>query len=292
MRAMNIGILLLAVAASCIGAAYGCVGARPLAMGGAFIGLADDANATYWNPAGLAQLEPAEISGTWTHTSSNRDKINYQEFASMVAGLEMPRLGGRWAVGGSYVRDNTILNLGGAMVEDTEDWFWASLALDTGKNGLVGLNIRKVDDSVDGYSVKSDVGLDAGYLYRVSPRLSVGMLIQDLNTPRIKAAGFAPLRRTQNWRAGLAFRPASDTVVTIDGYDLADNGNALSARFGVEKRLGNFALRAGFYGAGSNTDRGVTFGLGIQRAGLMLDAAVLTGDFDNTVMLSGTFRVQ
>jgi len=292
MRAMKTGILLLAVAASCIGAAYGCVGARPLAMGGAFIGLADDANATYWNPAGLAQLGPAEISGTWTHTSSNRDKINYQEFASMVAGLEMPRLGGRLALGGSYVRYNTVFYLGGARIEDTEDWLWASLAVNTGKNGLVGLNIRKVDDSVPGYSVKSDVGLDAGYLYRVSPRLSVGMLIQDLNTPRIKVAGFAPLRRTQNWRAGLAFRPAGDTVVTIDGYDLADNGNALSARFGVEKRLGDFALRAGFYGAGSNTDRGATFGLGIQRPGFTLDAAVLTGDFDNTVMLSGTFKVQ
>jgi len=292
MRTTKTGILLLAVAASCIGAAYGCVGARPLAMGGAFIGLADDANATYWNPAGLAQLVPGEISGTWAHTSSNRDRINYQEFASMVGGLEMPRLGGRLALGGSYVRDNTVLRLGGTTVEDTEDWFWASLAFDTGKNGLIGLNVRKIDDSVDGYSVKSDIGLDAGYLYRVSPRLSVGMLIQDLNTPRIKVAGFAPLRRIQNWRAGLAFRPAGDTVVTIDGYDLADNGNALSARFGVEKRFRGVALRAGFYGAGSNTDRGATFGLGIQRSGFTLDAAVLTGDFDNTVMLSGSFLVQ
>jgi hypothetical protein len=37
-------------------------GARPVAMGGAFVAVADDANTTYWNPAGLAHLEGREIT--------------------------------------------------------------------------------------------------------------------------------------------------------------------------------------------------------------------------------------
>ncbi|MBI5484463.1 MAG: outer membrane protein transport protein [Deltaproteobacteria bacterium] len=37
-------------------------GARALGMGGAFIGVADDATAASWNPAGLVQLEKPEIS--------------------------------------------------------------------------------------------------------------------------------------------------------------------------------------------------------------------------------------
>ncbi len=37
-------------------------GARARAMGGAFIGVADDATAASWNPAGLARLEKAEAS--------------------------------------------------------------------------------------------------------------------------------------------------------------------------------------------------------------------------------------
>jgi len=37
-------------------------GARALGMGGAFIGIADDATAASWNPAGLAQLQDPEIS--------------------------------------------------------------------------------------------------------------------------------------------------------------------------------------------------------------------------------------
>lgn len=37
-------------------------GARALGMGQAFIGIADDATAASWNPAGLIQLERPEIS--------------------------------------------------------------------------------------------------------------------------------------------------------------------------------------------------------------------------------------
>ena len=37
-------------------------GARAMGMGGAFIGIADDATAASWNPAGLIQLEKPEVS--------------------------------------------------------------------------------------------------------------------------------------------------------------------------------------------------------------------------------------
>ena len=36
------------------------VGVRAMGMGGAFVGVADDFSATYWNPAGLAQIEHRE----------------------------------------------------------------------------------------------------------------------------------------------------------------------------------------------------------------------------------------
>jgi len=38
------------------------VGARPLAMGGAFVALADDGTAFYWNPAGLGNVKHIEIN--------------------------------------------------------------------------------------------------------------------------------------------------------------------------------------------------------------------------------------
>ena len=38
------------------------VGARALGLGGAFVGVADDVTASFWNPAGLAQLNRKELS--------------------------------------------------------------------------------------------------------------------------------------------------------------------------------------------------------------------------------------
>lgn len=41
-------------------------GARPAALGGAFVGLADDSNALFWNPAGLADLTERQLGLMYT----------------------------------------------------------------------------------------------------------------------------------------------------------------------------------------------------------------------------------
>ena len=41
-------------------------GTRPLGMGGAFIAIADDANAISWNPAGLPGLRRKEFTSTYS----------------------------------------------------------------------------------------------------------------------------------------------------------------------------------------------------------------------------------
>jgi long-subunit fatty acid transport protein len=42
-------------------------GARPEGMGGAFVGVADDISAIFWNPAGLSMLGSQE--GSFMHTA-------------------------------------------------------------------------------------------------------------------------------------------------------------------------------------------------------------------------------
>jgi long-subunit fatty acid transport protein len=51
-------------------------GARAEALGGAFIGVADDATAIFWNPAGLTQLERPEASIVWRLRAENDDYSN------------------------------------------------------------------------------------------------------------------------------------------------------------------------------------------------------------------------
>jgi len=48
-------------------------GARALGMGGAFIGLADDATAASWNPGGPIQLETPEVSIAGAYNSRTED---------------------------------------------------------------------------------------------------------------------------------------------------------------------------------------------------------------------------
>uniref|UniRef100_A0A832MKP3 PorV/PorQ family protein n=1 Tax=Eiseniibacteriota bacterium TaxID=2212470 RepID=A0A832MKP3_UNCEI len=43
------------------------VGARAAAMGGAFVGVADDATALYWNPAGIARIDETKSEFSFNH---------------------------------------------------------------------------------------------------------------------------------------------------------------------------------------------------------------------------------
>ncbi|MCX6375733.1 MAG: hypothetical protein NTU88_06830, partial [Armatimonadetes bacterium] len=97
--ALFVTVVLLAVGAG----AFGCVGARPLAMGGAFVGLADDANATYWNPAGLARFDSPKVTAMYTAT--NRDEINYLGYVAYGGRLTR----GSGGYGFSYVSSQTML---------------------------------------------------------------------------------------------------------------------------------------------------------------------------------------
>ena len=118
-------------------------GARATGMGGAFIGVADDATAASWNPAGLIQLEKPELSLVYSalqreqtyHTTLhpemngndaiNTDGINYASFAypfiafsrNMIVSLNYQQLyqmnkrvsfNYRWDLGGGDYTNDTI----------------------------------------------------------------------------------------------------------------------------------------------------------------------------------------
>lgn len=63
------------------------VGGRALGMGSAFVGLADDGTAAYWNPAGLATLSRREV--TLMHAEQFGSIVQY-DFLSYVALIQSP----------------------------------------------------------------------------------------------------------------------------------------------------------------------------------------------------------
>ena len=100
-------------------------GTRPLSMGGAFTGLADDYTAIYWNPAGLGSISTPEIYTELSHLNFNNqatflgninsDNQSFTRFRSF--GLAMPVSTTRgslvWAIGYNRILDfddNLIFN--------------------------------------------------------------------------------------------------------------------------------------------------------------------------------------
>lgn len=68
-----------------IDAEFAGAGARPLSMGGAFLGLADDSTAAEFNPAGMRVLRRPEVALQVTHTFDERDE--YLPLSSLDNGV-------------------------------------------------------------------------------------------------------------------------------------------------------------------------------------------------------------
>ena len=100
--------LLLLLSTPALGAKYAGeflslgVGARALGMGGAFVGVADDVTACFWNPSGLGQLNRKQLSFMHAETFGsllNQDFLAFaypmkQEAHSSAFAFSLQRLGG------------------------------------------------------------------------------------------------------------------------------------------------------------------------------------------------------
>ncbi|MEW6686119.1 MAG: PorV/PorQ family protein [Candidatus Edwardsbacteria bacterium] len=197
-------------------------GARPNGMGGAFVAIADDATATYYNPAGLAFVKGKEVtlmhcnwlSKIWGEVGGDM----YYEFASYVQPYEdWGVIGGNivfLSEGKSYIMDNEGNELG------TFSSFEFAPSLSYGtivtKNLGAGVNLKIIHSHLISVPVEwlenvkgvaTTWALDLGVLYKGPLRnLNLGANIQNIGPKLkyIKAEEADPL--STNLRAGLAYK--------------------------------------------------------------------------------------
>jgi hypothetical protein len=62
------------------------IGARAMAMGGAFVSIADDGSAFYWNPAGASQLIRSELFGMYASLFKSLEKHHHIGFTRPIYG--------------------------------------------------------------------------------------------------------------------------------------------------------------------------------------------------------------
>ncbi|MBI2787227.1 MAG: PorV/PorQ family protein [Elusimicrobia bacterium] len=258
------------------------VGARGLGMGGAYTALADDANALYWNPAGLSKLEKREFTASHAEMfeSTRLDFLAYAHptshgtFAAGLTYLSQSKIDGRDSLGrqtAGYDASDAALSLGYARKLEIADL------------GATVKYLRSHIGSTEAQGVAVDIGAK-----RAFDRVSVGAALRNLG-PGLKfqdQRNDLPLRLA----AGAAYKFAGGHAAAVEVVN-GPRGAGTDASFGGEHQtIKNLYLRAGFTtqtsitgGSGFDAARGLTLGLGFRNEKWNIDYAVLpSGELGRT----------
>ncbi|HUW23596.1 MAG TPA: PorV/PorQ family protein [bacterium] len=287
-------------------------GARPVAMGGAFVAVADDANTIYWNPAGLALLEEREITAMHNEWLEG---MRY-EFLGYVQPIKSEK--GTHGFGISAMGLYTTgLEQRTTETTEPEGTFAAydiavagAYACKISRSISIGANAKLIHQKIESETAWGGA-IDIGLIYRVPLRirrgkfsrdkLQVGFAVQNIG-PKIKFVKESdPL--PLNIKAGIAKTYdlksiKSELILACDVNAPIDN--VPNGHFGVEfvyQKMKDIALaaRAGYK---TNTIKdlnalsGLSAGAGFVWKRMAVDYVwVPYGDLGNTHRISLTIRM-
>jgi len=224
------------------------LGARALAMGGAYVSLAEDGFACYWNPAGTVK---GEHQAAFMHSSTYGGMVNYD-----AAGYCRPVNGGgiglvlfRLSVEDVPMTGDALIDLNHnglmdpgerldyAKISFTSDneWFLLANYSRSLRWGLdAGGNLKLVYKSV-GPNSAWGLGLDAGILAGLPWNLTAGLHVADLSTTYLAWDTGTRELITPTARLGLSWRPRfgpGRQPLTLSGAaDIRFEGRATSAQY-------------------------------------------------------------
>ncbi|MEW6095857.1 MAG: PorV/PorQ family protein [bacterium] len=217
------------------------VGPRPTAMGEAFCAVANDVNAIYWNPAGLAQIKGQQlllIHNQWFE-DINHDYIGFAQnitsnrtFGGNITYLRIDNLIGRDEIGNKTDDFNAYdLALGLAYGEKLS------------KHLLIGVHLKciyQLNENVSGSGIAADIG----WLYKTDIKnLDLGLCIQNIGTKIkfIDTKEILPL----NIKLGIAYKVPSIFTIAVDG-NIPREGD-ICVNTGTEITILNFmSMRVGY----------------------------------------------
>ncbi|MFH1075126.1 MAG: PorV/PorQ family protein [Candidatus Firestonebacteria bacterium] len=201
MRKQNLKILLLITFTAFVYAGAGSsgnevlridVGAKPIGMGGAFTGLANNADAIYYNPAGLVQVEELELS--LMHSEYIVD--THCEYVAAALPFKNMAFGLNTVfVWNSFEKlDDVKFPLGAILVYSSATTFsWALTPLPKAMPELsLGINAKYTYMSLDDF-FQSAVFFDLGVLYIFEKDLSIGFVAKNFGAVLNETSDPAPM---------------------------------------------------------------------------------------------------
>ena len=240
------------------------MGARPVALGSAYVGLADDAHSLHWNPAGLAAQSSYQVAFSYI---DHLGLLEYQNLAVTVPlGGTSHSLGAGIIATGDDALSEIVAQL--AYSRMFANVFSVGVGLKY-RRATFGNNALSADDFIvfdadevaEGLANQvqgnaSGFGVDVGLLYTPSPKVRFGLMLRDLYAPVAWNSSTNnpdnPARGSYN--EGVPFEAALGTVYRLNNSFLitADYSPALQGelddkvRVGVETTILNiFSMRGG-----------------------------------------------
>ncbi|MBS3788139.1 hypothetical protein KGY79_08115 [Candidatus Bipolaricaulota bacterium] len=247
-------------------------GARPMGMGGAFIGLADDENAVYYNPAALGFLDKFGVTTLWSPQFGlvdyggigfARKYVGFSTSALYSGPIEVPNeFGADTGASFNYVSGNGVLGFG----------FPVLSRLSLGGKVKYYYSHLTLEGSDDGYGWSVDPAIIGKW-----KNFGLGIMVENLLTgglvygpdhreelEKILRAGISISSRIDE---SIELNVLADLEVPLDSVT-ATRYELMTPHLGVELWLSSVAVRAGYNG------RALTVGTSLEVSNFRLDWAL------------------
>ncbi len=293
------------------------VGGRALGMGGAFVALANDVTAGYWNPAGLSQINYPQF--TLMHDEQFGNLVNYDYGAVAIPfgpraslGLSVIRLGvddipNTQNAGSNMLTGDPLSNVNDPNFRLDEskityfnaaDWaFYFTYSKKESDDFSYGANVKIIRRELDNASA-TGLGLDIGLWYTPFDNLQLGANLQDVTTTFLAWSTGRNELISPTMKVGSAyfieafggrFAPAVDFDIRFENRQYASEAHvgpvSLDIHSGLEYQFKSLvALRLGY-----SDVKQLTMGAGVRLPKLNIDYSF--AKFDATNQLGNTHRI-
>lgn len=291
------------------------VGARPLGLGGAYVALANDVSAGYWNPAGLARITYPELM--LMHAEHFGSLVNHDYGAvafpvgtSTSLGISLIRLGvddipdtrnaGVDASGNVTFDPNQFSRVDPSRVSyfSSADWaLFFTYARRHSDNLTYGANLKIIRREL-GDNNATGVGFDVGIQYSPVERLMLGVNLQDVTTTLVAWNTGRNDLISPTLKTGAAysvdalagrFTPVMDLDIMFENRQSASTFNmgpvSVDVQGGLEYAFKDLiAVRVGY-----SDVKQLTLGAGLSLPKLTVDYSF--AKFDATDQLGNTHRI-
>lgn len=246
-------------------------GARANGMGESFVAVADDINALYWNPAGIAQIKETQAAFMYSNWLEGI-QCNYLAYVH-PAPIKDGIMGGAITIldSGSIDKYDEVggLPLAQGTFDGKDIAILASYAKEMMPNCSLGATLKYIQMKIDGKK-STGLGLDVGCLYQHEvENLTFGITMQNLG-PKLKAFVSEKNELPLNLKVGGAYK-LLDNALTLSMDVNLPSDNDINFNLGAEYWFKEIiAFRTGYKSLTKNELKtsDLTFGAGFILPGV------------------------